>query len=135
MSPQGTFFYISAALKPEANSDAFRKAVIARVGKLSSDQPVLSQGPMVASYLARQMTTLPSMAELKAQIPAGMDRSMVEGNIGLQFAMNVHRYGDDRVTLTQRLGRLTAADIKRAIEKHLKEDEAMSCLIHPQTQP
>ena len=49
---------------------------------------------------------------------------MLEGNIGLAFAMNVHRYGPHRETLSRKCQSITSADIQRVTTRYLAATNA-----------
>ena len=130
--PEGNFFYISASLRPESNFEPLRKSILERVNKLATDALPMVQIPFVAKYLSQQMIELPSLEEIKAQVPANTDMAMMEGNLGLMFGMNFYRYGAYRATLSRRIAGVTAADVQRVMKKYLASDKAVSCSIKPE---
>ena len=60
-----------------------------------------------------------------------MTPAMIEGNIGLAYAMNVHRYGPHREAVARSLAAVSTTTIHRAATKHLTASNATLCKITP----
>ena len=130
-TPEGNFFYISASLRPGATFADVEKILRAPLQKLSDNNIDSPQLPMLGRQLASSLTDVPDPALLLHQIPPGMNPAMVEGNFGLVFAMNVHRYGSHRETLARNLATVASAPIHRATAKHLAAAKGVICTIKP----
>ena len=90
------------------------------------------QTPFVAQFLSRQLIEVPSIDEIKSQVPADTDMAMMEGNLGLRFGMNEHRYGSYRSTLSRQIGAVKGPEVQRAVKKYLSPEKAISCAIQPE---
>ena len=131
-TPEGNFFYISASLRPGATFADVEKILRAPLQKLSDNKIDLPQLPMLGRQLASSLTDVPDPALMLRQIPPGMNPAMVEGNIGLAFAMNVHRYGAHREIMARHLATASSASIHSATAKHLAPAQGVICSIRPQ---
>src|SRR5262249_30854709 len=123
VTPEGSFFYVSTSLRSGSSLDDVKKGVLDCVRQLSADTAVASQVPLVAGYLSRPIAEPPSLDEIRVQVPPGMDMAMVEGNLGLQFGLNVHRYGAERAALARQIASVKAADVQRVAQKFLSEKD------------
>jgi len=132
-TPEGNCFYISASLRPGATFADVEKILRAPLQKLSDDKVDLPQLPMLGRQLASSLTNVPDSASILRQIPPGMNPAMVEGNIGLAFAMNVHRYGPHREIIARNLATASSASIHSATAKHLAPAKGVICSIKPQS--
>jgi predicted Zn-dependent peptidase len=129
--PEGKFFYVSASLKQDATFEKMRAGILDGVHKLAAGLNEVSQASLVAGFLSKQFLEIPSLSDLKAQLPPGMELSMVEMNIGLQFGMNEHRYGNDRVALAHKIAQVKPDDVARVVAKYLADDKALPSAIQP----
>jgi predicted Zn-dependent peptidase len=130
-TPEGTYFYISASLKPSASADNVRDKLKRHIEAVTSGEKALNDVPILAKQLSFSLTNVPEPAMVKAQAPATMTMAMIEGNIGLQLGMHEFRYGTNRSQLAQRLAKVTALDGKRAAQKHLSAEKLAVCTIRP----
>jgi hypothetical protein len=131
ITPEGNFFYISASLRPDSAFADIEKILRAPLQKLSDNEIDLPQLAMLGRQLASSLTDVPDPALILRQVPPGMKPAMVEGNLGLAFAMNVHRYGPHRGTLAGNLAAVSPAAVHRAAVKHLAPAKASVCTISP----
>ena len=118
-TPEGSFFYVSASLRPGISFPEVQQKLEQKVQGLSAPEEDLSMLAMVSGQLAKSLTTIPDMAALKAQLPPNTDLAMVQGNIGLQWGMAEFRYGSGKATLATRLAQLRAEDLRRVAKKYL----------------
>jgi hypothetical protein len=130
-TPEGSFFYVSASLRAGSDFDKVGKAILGCVGRLSGEPRLASQASLIGQALSTQLTEVPSVETLMAQVPAGMKPGMVEANMGLQIGMAEHRYGAYRATLARQLAAVSAADIQRVARKFLADEHAAVCTIKP----
>ena len=131
-TPEGAFFYVSASLRPGTDFETLRRALLAKVGLLSSDPAQISQLPFIILQLSKSLKVVPLPEQVQAQIPAGMDRALVEGNLGLQFAVQDYRYGARREALANQLLNITPAKVQEAVRRYLSETNALACTLRPQ---
>ena len=131
VTPEGAFFCVSASLRPEAQSDEVRKRAQIHIGRLTADADVAGQVARFGTQLAFSLQQIPNPAQVLAQARANVTRAMLEGNLGLFFAMNVHRYGANREKLAKRLSSLSPTDIQKAAAKYLGEEGRTLCVIRP----
>jgi hypothetical protein len=54
---------------------------------------------------------------------------MIEGNVGLQFGMHAHRYGEQRAALAERLSKVSADNVREAVRNHLSAGKAAVCTL------
>ena len=131
-TPEGAFFYVSASLRPGTDFETLRRALLAKVGRLSSDPAQISQLSFITLQLSRSLKDVPSPEQVQAQMPAGMDPALVEGNLGLQFAAQDYRYGTRREALAKQLVDITPAKVQEAARRYLSETNALVCTLRPQ---
>jgi predicted Zn-dependent peptidase len=130
--PEGTFFYVSASLRPGAKFDDTKKLLLDLVRKFASDPTPAMQTPFVAQFLSRQLVEVPSLDEIKSQVPPDTDIAMLEGNLGLRFGMSEHRYGSYRPTLSRQIADVKGTEVQRVAKKYLAPDKASVCTIRPE---
>jgi predicted Zn-dependent peptidase len=130
-TPEGSFFFISASLRPGTDAEAMRKAIFSQIERLAKSANEISQAAMIGRQLAANLTEIPDPQTLKSQVPAGMSLAMLEGNLGLQAAMHEHRYGAHKSRLAQQLAGLSARDVQDAARRHLSTDKATLCSLRP----
>jgi len=87
------------------------------------------QTPFVAQFLSRQLIEVPSLDEIKSQVPRDTDMAMMEGNLGLRFGMSEYRYGAYRKTLSCQISEVKGPDVQRVARKYLSPEKASSCAI------
>lgn len=129
-APEGNLFYVSASLKPDASFDHVTRRAEHHLQSLSSDRPALAEVMMIGQQLSYQLTTLPDPAIYKAQAP-NVSQAMIEGNIGLQWAMHDFRYGEHRARLAKELAAMTAEKVHQAAAKYLAKENRSVCSIEP----
>jgi predicted Zn-dependent peptidase len=129
-TPEGTFFFISASLRPEADFEDVRALLLAAVEQLAADSstPV----SMIGRQLADSLTRIPDPQALKAQMPTHVSLAMIEGNLGLQFGMHEHRYGNRRAPLAKQIAETSTDQMLEAIRKHLRPAKAVVCTLRPE---
>lgn len=126
--PEGTFFYISASLRPPGQTEVIEKQVRAHLSRLAANGEAAAQlGPQ----LAFSMRQVPNLAAIQAQAAPGVSRSMIEGNAGLWFATLAHRYKANREDLAKRLGRVSRAEIQNAVGKYLTDERRTVTIVRP----
>jgi predicted Zn-dependent peptidase len=131
VTPEGRFFYISASLKPSADLAAIEKKLRAAAASLASEQfPFVPQIPMIGQQWGYSLVHVPDPDLALAQAPPNMDRAMMEGNLGLGFCLNVHRYGAKRETLAKQFSNVSATQVREAAKKFLASDKGMLTMIH-----
>ena len=87
-TPEGTYFYVSASLRPGVSFEKARQSVVEKLKGLASDRELAGMSPEIGKQMASMMMEIPDAAVLKAQTPAGMSGGMMEGNVGLQLGSN-----------------------------------------------
>ena len=117
-TPEGTFFYISASLRPEASAREVQEKLQDYVQQLSSSSD-LSLLPMLIQQQTQSLTKLPDIAALKGQMPPGMSVANLEMNIGLQWGMNEFRYGPHKPALVRRFSELKEKNVRSAAKEYL----------------
>jgi predicted Zn-dependent peptidase len=130
-TPEGNFFYISASMRPGTSFGEVEKKLRTPLNELGDKKIDSTQLRMVAQQLASSLTEIPDMAMMRQQIPPGMNPALVEGNVGLAFAMNVHRYGPHREALARNLASVSPAGIERAAAKYVTAGKGTVCTISP----
>jgi hypothetical protein len=131
--PEGNFFCISASLRPSASFKDIQEKVEQKVRLLVSADADLSMFPMLSQQLAESLTTIPNLASLKAQLPAGEDPAMLEGNIGLEWGLNEYCYGQNKAVLAKNLSALTVQELQRAAKKFLLGTNGSITTLRPAT--
>ncbi|MBE0541241.1 MAG: insulinase family protein [Verrucomicrobia bacterium] len=131
MTPEGSFLFVSASLRPDSDAEQVRRAILGHVGRLSSDLALGVQARFIGRQLSTVLTELPETKLFKAQLASGMTMAMLEGNSGLQLGMYEHRFGAYRATLAGRLAGVSASDTQRAASAYLSEAKAAVCVLSP----
>lgn len=116
ITPVGNFFYVSAPLRPGASFEEIEPILRAQIEALAKSGT--ANKPM-SQQLAMSLTQVADPALLAAQAGAAMPLKMIEANIGLAFAMNIHRYRDAREALARRLRDLSTDHLRQAAAKRL----------------
>jgi predicted Zn-dependent peptidase len=130
LTPEGNFFYISASLKPGASFEEVGRQLQATLDRLAAGQD-LDQATGFGKQLAFSMRQVADPSAFMSSLPPGMTPAMLEGNLGLMFGLNVHRYGAKREALAQNLSAATPASARQAIQKHLSGAACSICTIQP----
>jgi len=131
VTPEGNFFYVSASIKPDASFDDVRKRIESQLRILSSETSTLTEVSLLGPQLSYQLTNLMDPKLAKAQAPPNISYAMIEGNIGLQWAMHDFRYGRFRSLLAQRLMKVSGEKVRQAGIKYLTTEKCSVCCIEP----
>jgi len=131
VTPEGNFFYVSASIKPDVSFDDVRKRIESQLRILSSETSALTEVSLLGPQLSYQLTNLPDPKLAKAQAPPNISYAMIEGNIGLQWAMHDFRYGRFRSLLAQRLKNVSGEKVRQAVIKYLKAEKCSVYCIEP----
>lgn len=130
-TPEGTWFHVSASLKPDADMAKVRSQIESHIKALHDDRSALAPVPMLGGQLAFTLNQAIDPKRARAGAPASVTDAMLESNLGLQWATQVHRLGDRREALAARLRALTADQVRASVGAHLKADRASVCEIKP----
>jgi hypothetical protein len=131
-TPEGTFFFVSASLRPEADTEDLRARLLAAVDRLSADSSIPVS--MIRGRLAESLTRVPDPQVLKAQTPPDVSLAMIEANLGLQFGMHEHRYGSRRGTLAKEIFDTSPERMREVVRKHLVTAKAAVCAVRPEAE-
>ncbi len=129
-TPEGSYFYISASLKPSASLEKVKDRIAIHSSKLADDA-ALAQIPMLAMNLSNQLGTPPDLAQVLKFKPPQVTEAMMLGNIGLQWGLFDFRYGDRRATLVAALKAVTASQLSAAAKIHLADQKRTTLLLEP----
>ena len=129
--PEGNFFYISASIKPEASFDDVREKIERHLQPLRSASVSPFELSMLGQQLSYQMSNLMDPAIAKAQVAANLSDAMIEGNIGLQWAMHDFRYGRRRKLLARKLAAVTPSQVNQVAGKYLTANKCSACTLRP----
>jgi predicted Zn-dependent peptidase len=127
-TPEGNFFYVSAAIRPGVAFADVEKNVRVHLDRLSRNQMEASQIGMLGKQLASSLAEVPNLG---MQAAPRMKASMVEANAGLFWGMNVHRYDSHRYALARNLRNVSGASVQRAARKYLVPEKGSVCTISP----
>lgn len=130
-TPEGNFFCVSASLRPGAAWADVQQQVRSHLRRLTADAGELGQAPLLGRQLAFSLTQAPDLRAALAQFPRGTSPAMVEGNIGLQAGLNVHRYGAEREGLARMLSEISPAKVRQAAARLLAEAKGSVTAICP----
>jgi predicted Zn-dependent peptidase len=128
-TPEGNFFFVSASLRPRAQVEAVRKAIMKQVAGLASKE--ITQAAMIGRQLAANLTEVPDPQTLKSQLPPGMSPAMLEGNLGLQSGLHEHRYAGHKSELAKALREVTPRKVQEAARTFLTVEKAAACRLQP----
>jgi len=131
MTPEGSFFYISASVRPEASFENVCKRLQEQLAPLRSGSANPMEVTMIGQQLCYQLTKLTDPAAVMAQAPANMTEAMVEANIGLQRGMHDFRYGRHRSSLGKSLATVTAEQVRHVVRQYLRANKCSTCAIRP----
>lgn len=131
-TPEGNFFYVSTSVRPDSSFAEVEKVLAKYVSDLSAPGADLSWAPMFGQQLAENLSSLPDLNTLKAQLPPNVTMEQVEGNLGLQWGMNEFRYGAQKTSLAANLRRLKAEEVRQAAKKYLSSSNYTSVTLQPE---
>jgi len=134
VTPEGNFFYVSASIKPDASFDDVRKRIESQLRILCTETSASTEVSMLGPQLSYQLTNLTDPKLVKAQAPPNLSYAMIEGNIGLQWAMYDFRYGRFRSVLAQRLMKVSGEKVRQAAIKYLITEKCSVCCIEPKAE-
>jgi predicted Zn-dependent peptidase len=129
--PEGNFFYISAPVKAKVAFDDVLLKIEHYLQSLRSPTAALPQAAFLGPQLSYQLTNLTDPAVAKAQTPPNVSDTMIEGTIGLQWAMHDFRYGSGRKSLARKLATVTPNHIHQVAQKYLAADKSSICTLRP----
>ena len=130
-TPEGNFFFVSASLRPGAESKEVRERIDRHLERLASDREALALVPMIGKQLSNQLAELIDPGSLQGQLPPNVTLAMLEMNLGLGWGMNEFRYGSQKTALAQKLAAVDANQIRRAARRHLTGDQCTMVAIRP----
>jgi predicted Zn-dependent peptidase len=131
VTPEGNFFYVSAPIKPDASFDDMQKRIESHLRILSNETSASTEASLLGRQLSYQLTNLPDPRLAKAQATPNVSYAMIEGNIGLQWAMHDFRYGEFRSILAQRLNDVSGEKVRQAAIKYLTAEKCSVFRIEP----
>jgi len=131
VTPEGNFFYVSASIKPDASFDDVRKRIESHLRILGTETSASTEASLLGRQLSYQLTNLPDPKLAMAQAPPNVSYAMIEGNIGLQWAMHDFRYGGFRSILAQRLRNVSGEKVRQAAIKYLAREKCCVYRIEP----
>ncbi len=129
-TPEGSYFYISASLKPSASLEQVKDRIVFHLHKLVDDA-ALAQIPMLAMSLSRQLSIPPDLSQALKFKPPQVTEAMMLGNLGLQWGLFDFRYGDQRAALAAALKAVSASQVSAAAKKHLADPKRTTLLLEP----
>ena len=130
--PEGNFFYISASIKTEVPFEDVHKIIEHYLQTLRTPSAVPPEAAFIGKQLSYQLTNLTDPAAIKAQAPKNVSDAMIEGNIGLQWAMNDFRYGGHRKLLAKKLATVSLSHVHQATQKYLTTAKCSICTLRPE---
>jgi predicted Zn-dependent peptidase len=128
-TPEGDWFYISAALRPEAVFAEVEKILRAHVRRLGANPN--EELATIGRELAFSLTRAADSVALPSPLPPGLTPAIMEANVNLPYCLNVHRYGSQRESLARHLSRLSTSRVSQALAKYLGDSSCSVCTIHP----
>ena len=126
--PEGAFFYVSASLRPPGQRELIEKKMEAHVRQLAANSEKIAQ---LGAQLSFSLRRVANPAILRAQATPEMSRAMIEGNAGLWFATQVHRYQAHRAALARRLDALSRRQVENVIGKYLAAERRAVTMLRP----
>ncbi len=129
-TPEGSYFYVSASLKPSVSVEKVKNRIVFHLHKLVDDA-TLAQIPMLATNLSNQLGTPPDLAQVLKFKPPQVTEAMMLGNLGLQWGLSEFRYGERRAALVAALKAVTVSRVSTAAKKHLADQKRTTLLLEP----
>lgn len=126
-TPEGTYFYISASLKPGASPADLRQKLWNHMQKQARN---LREARSAGQQLAFSLTHVMNLSWLQQKMSRATP-AMIEGNLGLQRGMFEFRYGPYLTALAQRLSAIDATKVQQAALRYLKADQSSTYTIGP----
>ncbi|HEV2293979.1 MAG TPA: insulinase family protein [Tepidisphaeraceae bacterium] len=129
-SPEGSYFYVSAPVRPEAGGDV--KALVDRVSHLLGTIKQLPPAGVrqVAAQLVAEMDVM-DPAVLLAAAPAHLKPQMVEAQVAITWGTAEYRMGSRRAALGTALRAVTVAQLRRVVSEYLKAGRRTSLELRP----
>ena len=130
LTPEGNFFYVSAALKPGTSLQQLRERFQTSLDGLATGKGLELATP-IGQQLAFGLRQVTDPRQAMGSLPPGMTPGMLEANLGLRFGLNVHRYGPERERLATSLSAVSPASVQAAVREYLSRHSCSVCTIQP----
>jgi len=131
ITPEGSFFYVSASLRPGATFDEVRQRLTSHLNEILSKESSLLMARMIGQQLSQSLSKLPDPAVIRKHVGVNTTAAMIEANLGLQWGMQEFRFGRHRSMLAERLAGVTAEECHTVAQTYLAIDKCAVCTIRP----
>ncbi len=132
ITPEQTYLYVSASLKPDADIEKVKHHIAKPLNQLKKLKEANPQVAMLAKGISRQISTPPDITRVRRYKPA--TRAMMLGNIGLQWGLLEFQYGDTLQKLANALSKVASADVIDVANRYLSEEQRMTLILAPHEQ-
>jgi predicted Zn-dependent peptidase len=130
ITPEGAYLYVSASLKPGADSAKARAYIEQQVDQLRKAEHN-AQAAMAAAMLSAQMRAPTDIALAMKFKPARITEDIITANVGLQWGLLEFQYGDTLSRVAGGLSKVSAADVALVATKYLSKAERNTLLLNP----
>ena len=130
VTPEQTYLYVSASLKPDADIEKVRQRIRALINPLKQPKNNM-QVPMLAQSLSMELSAPPDIATVMQYKPANITETLMLLQIGVTWGTLEYQYGDTLSQLASALAKVSAADVANVVNQYLTEDRQISLLLTP----
>ena len=131
VSPESSFLYVSAPLKPGASPDDVAARVRHHLETISrgASAALIS---MAASGFSRELSAPGDPEQAQKNLRVSIDRGMIEGNIALQWGLSEYRYGSGLAGMAEAVGKVSGSDLAAVVAKYLTPEKRISLILVPE---
>lgn len=129
-TPEQTYFYISASLKPEIDIEIIKKQIHRRITYLKQSVNN-SHVSTIAKSISKELSAPPDIKELLQHNTFNVSENMALLQLGVSWGMLEYRYGETMSQLAKAIGDVSAADVASAINQHLTEENRITLVLTP----
>ena len=127
-SPEGSHFYLTITLRPDAKPDEARRKLDGYLQSLTTAPDLQQMTPFIARQLALELK--PEIFQtLRAQVTDPSQMGQMEAQLAIWWAVADFHYGPRRQPMIHSLEAVTANSLTSAVRKYLTKQQRTSLLI------
>ena len=130
-TPEGSFFYVSASLRPDASLPQVRGRIGEHLAQVMSEKADLKDVAVIGQQLANSITTIVDPASLKDQLPPNVPLATVERNLGLQQGMHEFLFGEKKKDHVKELLAVNGTKLQEAVQIYLTIEKSSMITLRP----
>ena len=132
VTPEQTYLYVSASLKPEADIEKVKQRIQELINPLKQVGNN-RQVPMIAQSLSMELGAPPDIATVMQYKPENITETLRLLQIGVTWGTLEYQYGNILSEHASAFAKVSAADVAKVANQYLTEDRRMTLLLTPRT--